>query len=167
MKKKCIGFLINLTLTKNCQTIPLLYSRENFKVWGFDHDILNKKEKAFLIPTVPGIPTIYYLPKVHKDTLHPPSQPIAGGIDFFTSRIGSYIDHYLKSLVRRVPSYLGDTGAIIRRLEGIDIGGDYIMDTADVASLYTCIPHERGIEPVQYFLEKEPSLAPFQCDFIM
>lgn len=34
---------------------------------GFDRQILNKKEKAYLIPTAPRIPIIYHLPKIHKD----------------------------------------------------------------------------------------------------
>lgn len=37
---------------------------------GYDRQILNKKEKAFLIPTAPRIPIIYQLPKIHKDPLH-------------------------------------------------------------------------------------------------
>lgn len=39
---------------------------------GYELNILNKRERDFLIPSAPRIPTIYYLPKVHKDPVCPP-----------------------------------------------------------------------------------------------
>lgn len=62
---------------------------------GFDKCILNRKEKECLIPHIPRIPTIYYLPKVHKNPMCPPGRPIVSGIDLVTSRIGWYMDFYL------------------------------------------------------------------------
>lgn len=93
---------------------------------GYDLNILNKKERAFLVPLAPRIRVMYYLPKIHKDPVHPPGRPIVSGKDSVTSHIGRYIDFYLQPLVRRTPSYLKDTGETIRLLEGLDIPGDYI-----------------------------------------
>lgn len=47
---------------------------------GFELGIINKKEKLFLIPASSRIPIIYYLPKIHKDPVHPPRRPIIRGI---------------------------------------------------------------------------------------
>lgn len=108
-----------------------------------------------MVPLAPRVPTIYYLPKVHKNPVQPPGRPIV------TSLIGRYIDFYLQPLVRHMPSYLKETGATNCLLEGLEVQDDYIITTADVASLYTCIPQEKGIEAVHYFLEKEPGIASF------
>lgn len=134
---------------------------------GFEAQILNKREKAYLVPTAPRIPTIYYLPKIHKDPLHPPGRPTVSGIDSITSRIGQYIDFYLQLLVKQTPSYLKDTTDTIKLLESVNIQGDYLLATTDVASLYTCIPHNLGIEAVTHFLDRDPSLTGRQSRYII
>lgn len=66
---------------------------------GFQQGILNKKEKAYLIPVMPRVPVMYYLPKIHKNPTKPPDRPIISGIDSVTARIGKYIDGFLQPLV--------------------------------------------------------------------
>lgn len=134
---------------------------------GFESLILNKKEKSFLVPLAPLIPVIYYLPKVHKDPLHPPGRPIISGIDSITSRVGKYIDFFLQPPVRNMPTYLKDTKDVMKLLSNVSFQGDTIMATADVASLYTCIPHQRVIEAVHEYLKRDASLATLQVDFII
>lgn len=134
---------------------------------GFDSLILNHNEKSFLIPLAPRIPIIYYLPKIHKEPLHPPGRPIISGIGSITSRIGKYIDFFLQALVKNTPSYFRDTKDVIKRLSGITYEIILIMVTADVTSLYTCIPHQRGMEAAHEFLKKDPTLAMPQVDSIM
>lgn len=41
------------------------------------------------------------------------------------------------------------------------------MVTADVASLYTIIPHELGLSAVSYYLDKDSSMSLIQKEFIM
>lgn len=107
------------------------------------------------------------MPRIHKNPTCPPGRPIVSGINSITSRIGKYIDFYLQPIVSKTPSFLKDTSSTIKRLEEIQLQKGFIMATADVASLYTCIPHERGIEAVRHFLYREESLAPFQCDYLI
>lgn len=64
------------------------------------------------------------------------------------SRMSRYIDHFLQPLIQKNPSYLKDMRDTIRLLEAVNVSGDYITATADVASLYTCIPHHKGVEAV-------------------
>lgn len=61
---------------------------------GYDSNILNKKEKVFLLPKAPRIPIIHYLPKVHKSLTCPPGHPIFSGINSVTSQVGKYIDFF-------------------------------------------------------------------------
>lgn len=50
---------------------------------GFNGHILDKKEKAYLVPLVSRIPIMYHLPKIRKDPRHPPGCPIVSAIDYF------------------------------------------------------------------------------------
>lgn len=98
-----------------------LYKRQLSKIIErvYEQKISNRKERDFLVLLAPRVPTIYYLPKVHKNLTQPPGQPIVSGINSVTLRIGQYIDFFLQPLVRRIQSYLKDTGATIRLLEGL------------------------------------------------
>lgn len=40
-----------------------------------------------------GTPIIYFLPKLHKDSVNPPGRPIVNDID--SSMLGQYIDTFL------------------------------------------------------------------------
>lgn len=134
---------------------------------GFLDLIPNKKEYAFLVPLAPHIPTIYYLPKIHKHATKPPGRPIISGIDSVTSRIGRYIDFFLQPLVKQVPSYWKDTKDTIQLLSNIEFPEGCLLGTANVASLYTCISHQLGFEAVQYYLLQDALLPPSQKLFIM
>ena len=134
---------------------------------GLFEGILTVKEKCFLIPKAPRTPTIYYLPKLHKNPVCPPGRPIVSGIDSITSRVGRYIDFYLQPIVKRIPSYVKDSRHIMNILSGISaVPGTWLV-TIDVTSLYTIIPHSLGLESVHYFLEKESGLQTKQIEFIM
>lgn len=104
---------------------------------------------------------------MHKDPVNPPGQPIVSGIDTVTSRIGRYVDFHLQPLIRLAPSYLKDTGDTISLLESVDHQEGMILVTADVAALYTCIPHDLGFGAVEYYLSKNTTLSLIQCNFIM
>ena len=129
--------------------------------------ILNKKERAFLVPSAPRIPIMYYLPKIHKSLENPPGRPIISGIDSITSRIGKYIDEFLQPLVTQTPSYLRDTTQVLNLLSETVWREGYIMATADVNSLYTIISHEQGLEAVRFYLQGDSSLGILQKDFII
>lgn len=42
--------------------------------------VLTEKEKRFLVPLSSRIPTLYTLPKIHKDPTNPPARPIVNSI---------------------------------------------------------------------------------------
>lgn len=122
---------------------------------GHKKYILDKKEKNYLVPIATRILTIYYLPKVHKDPIHPPNHPIISGIDSVTARIGGYIVFYLQPIVKKVPSFLKDTKDVIKLLSEINVEEGVLLATVNVTFLYTCISHEFDYEAVSYFLSKQ------------
>ncbi|KAM9325013.1 DNA replication ATP-dependent helicase/nuclease DNA2 [Gastrophryne carolinensis] len=135
---------------------------------GRDLGILNEKEFKYLNIGKPRTPTIYQLPKVHKNQTKPPGRPIVSGVDSLTCRLGEYVDdNFLQPLVVRLPAYLRDSGQVLTICQEIEISDGCLLATADVASLYTVIPHELGMLAVRYFLEQQLGLPSQQIEFIM
>lgn len=55
---------------------------------GYRTGVLSNKERKYLVPSSSCIPTIYTLPKIPKDSLHPPARPIVNGIGVVMSSMG-------------------------------------------------------------------------------
>ncbi|XP_063810519.1 toll-like receptor 7 [Pseudophryne corroboree] len=115
---------------------------------------ITETEFAFLNIEDPITPTIYVLPKIHKNSTSPPGRPIVAGTGCLTSNLSALIDHELQPIVTKNPSHLKDTSDTIKKLEGIMWDSETIMVTADVTSLYTIIEHQRGIEATIWFLDQ-------------
>ncbi|XP_069599809.1 uncharacterized protein [Ranitomeya imitator] len=89
------------------------------------NNILDNKEFKFLTTESPIVPTLYFLPKIHKSIQEPPG------------------------------SYIQDTSHLIRQLQDLTVPNNTILVTMDVTSLYTCIGHTLGIEAVSFFLNQQ------------
>ena len=97
-------------------------------------------------------PKFYMLPKVHK--ANNPGRPIIAAVNSPTSGLAKFVDHHLKPIAERLPSYVKDTGAFLRKIEKIGkIPKDSILVTMDVSSLYTNIPHREGLNATARALE--------------
>lgn len=110
-------------------------------------------------------PQIYFLPKIHKGKLPPPGRPIASGNNCPSEKISTYVDIFLKPLVRKSASYVKDTGAFIEMIKEIDpLSDNDIIGNLDVTSLYTNIPNDKGITVISDTLNKmrTTSLPPQQ-----
>lgn len=103
--------------------------------YGIDNQLLSKNEAEYLFPTVSKIPVIYYLPKIHKNSINPPGRPIVSGIKSLTSRLGEYIDLHMQPLVRKTPAFLMDTKHTLQLLRECAINEDTVMVAGDVTSL--------------------------------
>lgn len=97
-------------------TVRFRKQLSNLIDYGFEQGILNKKEKAHLIPTITKVPVIYYLPKIHKNPIQPPGHPIISGIDSVTARIAKCVDNFLQPLVVTTLAYLRDTTHVLNIL---------------------------------------------------
>ncbi len=85
--------------------------------------------------------------------------------------MSQYVDRILRPLVESLPSYLKDTTDFFKQLSDINIDNyeDYeifFLSTMDVVSLYTNIPHNKGIVVIKYLLDKRVEKSP-PSDFVI
>lgn len=117
---------------------------------------ISQTELKFLKNDHPTTPVMYALPKVHKTLTNPPGRPIVACSDSLMEPMSLYIDRILRPLVETLPSYLRDTGDFIEQLSQTHIDNaehDILLTTMDVVSLYTNIPHDKGIVAIKHFLD--------------
>lgn len=116
--------------------------------------IINKELAEFLLLEYPRGPTFYTIYKIHKNAENPPGCPIISGIDSFTSRASLVISDYLQPFVNQLPSFLKDTITLLQLIETIQVPERAILTSIDVESLYSNIPHKKGIEVVTNFVNQ-------------
>ena len=87
-------------------------------------------------PTAAVTPTLYGLPKVHKDNI--PLRPILCSIDSFTDQCASWLSKSLSDLSRH-PSTAKDTFEFLR-ITDHELDRNRMMCSFDVKSLFTNIP---------------------------
>ena len=120
---------------------------------GFDNDILEKAEYDVLKQDNVKPGKFYCTFKVHKEYNEngiPPVRPIISGSGSLTENIGIFVDHHLKNLSNKHPTYIKDTPDFLNHIETINNGAPLptgaVLVTVDVSALYTNIPQEEGIQ---------------------
>ncbi|CAJ0966876.1 unnamed protein product [Ranitomeya imitator] len=113
---------------------------------AFYNGTISKEIMDGLVPETPCTPCLYLLPKVHKSTTNSPGRPIVSGGGGLCEQINKFLDFHLKPMVESLPSYIQDTGDVLRKLADIPLENDMWLVTFDVESLYTSIRHSDGIE---------------------
>lgn len=66
-------------------------------------------------------------------------------------------------MVTKTPAFLKDSMQIIREVSEYEVEEDILLVKADVASLYTIIPHELGYKAAEFFLKKELTFKSVIC----
>lgn len=100
------------------------------------------------------IPVFHTLPKVHKVPLK--GRPIVPSHSWYTTGVSIYLDTLLQPLIRKFPWVLRDSKDLLRKLSTIRFAKDrpvWIV-TADMSSMYTCLPSEEGGRILQYIGEE-------------
>uniref|UniRef100_A0A8C5PK61 Uncharacterized protein n=1 Tax=Leptobrachium leishanense TaxID=445787 RepID=A0A8C5PK61_9ANUR len=115
---------------------------------GHTLGILNNHEFKYLKVAHPRTPVFYFLPKIHKDQNKPPGRPIISGVGSISSRVSEYLDHQLQPYVVNTIAHLKDTTDILNVLKEVVWQDDFLLVTSDVQSLYTIIPHDKGLEAI-------------------
>lgn len=126
---------------------------------------LNKKQVEYLsVPNNPRNRQLYLTPKIHKDLTKwpvpnkmPPGRPIVSDCGSDTYRVTEYIDHHLKELSTKHPSYLKDTPDFLSKLSKLKIPENALLVTIDVDALYTNINNQDGLETVKQVLLDNPN----------
>ena len=132
----------------------ILKDKKKFQPWKGNANLENlKKFQGFLSrlkksvlddsvynqirPTAAVTPTVYGLPKVHKDNV--PLRSILISIGILTYQCASWLSKSLKEL-RRHPSTEKDTFHFIKIIADHELGCNHITCSFDVKNLFTNIP---------------------------
>ena len=113
-----------------------------------------------LTPPNPACTPLFYgLPKIRKS--NGPLRPTVSACDSPTDQLSNYVTHYIQPLVETLPSYTRDSKHFLQLLESLPpLPENATLVTADVASLYTNIPHEEGIESVLHYIKLHADVLP-------
>lgn len=95
-------------------------------------------------------------------------RPIIAGPASSAQRLSNMLNIILKPLCTKVTSYVRDNMDFLNYIPQT-VPGDTILVTFDVSSLYTNIPHNLGLEAIQYWLDKHPDQidSRFSKEFIL
>ena len=135
---------------------------------------LTKKEIDYLTNFSCKTSNFYGLPKVHKpdvitkaiveqnseymnQKIHEPEDLtvrfIVAGPNCPTKRLSTFIDTIIKPLVLHIKSYIEDSIHFLQKCSRTE-NDKTVLCTFDMKSLYTDIPHEYGLEAINYRLDK-------------
>ncbi|XP_073466581.1 ribonuclease inhibitor-like [Aquarana catesbeiana] len=134
---------------------------------GKNMGILNSKEAEYLVSNSTKTPVIYYTPNIHKRLEKPPGRPIISVINSVFSRLGEYLDKYLKPIVQQGKSYLRDSLQLIQELQKIKGADNWLLVTIDVNSLYTSIVQKGGLLGVEKALYENTGMKQQQINYIL
>ena len=99
------------------------------------------------------IPEFHLLSKTHKANNH--GRPVISFVNCHTSRFSEFADYYLQPELKKLKSYLKETKDFVKKIGAIEhISDDSHLDSLYGRSLYTKIPHKKGIETVYQKLTK-------------
>ena len=115
---------------------------------------ISKNEFDFLYVKSASIPVLYTLPKIHKSINSPPGRPVVAGMNSVTAPLSAFVDHHIKPFVFELPTFLRDSGDVIKSIKDLHIPDSTILCTADVESLYSNIPHVGGLEALTHYLDQ-------------
>lgn len=97
----------------------------------FDEGCINYNEFGFLMVENPVMASFYLLPKVHKGPKdNPPGRPIVSGNGTLQNRHpNTYIDSFIKPLVRKIPSFIEDATDVLNRIDTLTDIWSHILVT--------------------------------------
>lgn len=134
-------------------TVTVKHNADELFIDLFDNGFINRKQLSYFTAFSARCPIFYGLPKVHKTNV--PLRPIVSQINGPTCKINELVDRYLFFAEKNIPYLLQDTTAFLNLIEKHkQCLPNTILVTLDVASLYTNIPHDEGVQWVCDFYEE-------------
>ena len=137
-----------------------------------EKDYISKDEFQAMDPTEKTPGRFYELFKIHKEHIPgetPSERPIISGSGSITENISLLVEHFIKDLSMKHPSFLQDTPDFLRIIEDINsegpLPGNSILVSIDVSGLYTNIPQDEGLESVSEALDQKS--LPFPKEFLL
>ncbi|KAL2083743.1 hypothetical protein ACEWY4_021516 [Coilia grayii] len=139
--------------------------RDNILNGALENHWITKKHYDFLKVEYQMTPVFYLLPKIHKRLLNPPGRPIVASKNSLIEPLSQFVDTFIKDIVKTLPSYVADTTAVLRLLTDISMPGGSFLVSFDVEALYTNIPHDGGLEAMDFYLQTKKDELP--VEFLM
>ena len=140
---------------------------------AFENNIITKEEFAMMNPKEKNASKFYCNYKVHKQIKQgqiPPVRPIISGSGSITENISLYVEHHIKDLAMKHPSYLQDTPHFLRVIEKLNQGTklplNTLLVTSDITGAYHNIPQDDGSLCLSEALE-ERAEKPVPSDFLV
>lgn len=126
--------------------------------------VIAPQQLHYLLPDAKPRPRHFYLlPKIHKDQAKwtipgtmPPGRPIVSDCSSESYHVSEFIDHHLKPVSDKHPSYLKDTYDFLAKIRDIKVPRNALLITLDIESLYTNIQTEDGLKSVEKMFAKYP-----------
>ena len=124
----------------------------------YTHQQISKKTYQYLSDGGERTLIFYMLPKIHKNRHTPPGRPIVSSIGSHTEKLSQMIDLILQPYAMKGQSYIKDTSDFILKIKDLTLEPDEWIFIMDVTSLYTNIPHDKGIRAVKNVIQMRNSL---------
>ena len=86
-------------------------------------------------------------PEIEKEKN--PRRFTINSINCHTSEILHFADHYLRLVLKEIPSYIKGTNAFVKRINNLTVPKDLILFIVDVKSIYGSIPIPESIVVVK------------------
>ena len=125
--------------------------------------VLLEKQLEYLSPPEQIKPRHFYmLPKIHKPLdkwptpSMPPGRPIISNCSSETDAVSEYIDHFLRPLSCKHPSYIRDSSDFLNKLKSVRVNDQTIIATLDVSNMYTNIDFISGLDAVREAFADNP-----------
>ena len=148
--------LSNIKVYKKLKSDPTLPLQQELSLFLDDAKMkgwITQSEHGFLLCQHPVRPVMYTLPKIHKSLIDPPGRPIVAQTNSLLAPLSEFVDSFIKPFVHALPAYIRDSTDLINKISCItDLPDDVFLVTFDVASLYTNIPHDGGVEALGFYL---------------
>ena len=92
-------------------------------------------------------PKFYMTPEIEKEKN--PRRFTINSINCHTSEILHFADHYLRLVLKEIPSYIKGTNAFVKRINNLTVPKDLIIFIVDIKSIYGSIPIPESIVVVK------------------
>ena len=153
----------NIYTTTDIKTI-----KQNTTKFNKTYKNLIKGEDKYwstLIEHHPRTPTLYGLPKTHKQNI--PMRPITSGIGSAPHKIARAIAKILTPLLGTLsPAHIKNSGDLLQKLKNINIS-EMSLASLDVQSLYTNVPVGKCLEQLKIHLVNLKPDIPLPIDTII
>ncbi|XP_043913193.1 uncharacterized protein LOC122789818 [Protopterus annectens] len=109
--------------------------------------MIDKDEYDYFMVEFPITPSIFGIPKIHKNTNNKPFRPTVSARGSKMEAVAHYIDFNCKDILKKLPHILRDSWHCLDvREHTADISKNTIMVTIDIVNLFSVIPYQLGLE---------------------